>query len=224
MASAGVPPRIMGIGPVPAVGKLVERLGLKVTDFDVVELNEAFASQALACLRQLGLRRRRGARQSERRGDRARASARHVGRADRGRCRARASPPRRPLRARDDVRRRRAGRRDGFRARRVGRRNPPRPAINSPMFHLFGCFARVGDVCSPRFARQREARCGSAPTAIPSAAPAARARIGEIGEEHERILALHVDAAALDQLGEPLAALAVSQAGLGEDAGDRCAP
>ena len=55
MASAGVPPRIMGIGPVPAVGKLTERLKMKVFDFDVVELNEAFASQALACLRQLGI-------------------------------------------------------------------------------------------------------------------------------------------------------------------------
>jgi 3-oxoadipyl-CoA thiolase len=54
-ASAGVPPRIMGIGPVPAVGRLCERLGLKVSDFDAAELNEAFASQALACLRQLGL-------------------------------------------------------------------------------------------------------------------------------------------------------------------------
>jgi 3-oxoadipyl-CoA thiolase len=55
MASAGVPPRIMGIGPVPAVTKLAERLGMKASDFDVVELNEAFASQALACLRQLGI-------------------------------------------------------------------------------------------------------------------------------------------------------------------------
>ena len=55
MASAGVPPRIMGIGPVPAVRKLTERLGMKVSDFDVIEFNEAFASQALACLRQLGL-------------------------------------------------------------------------------------------------------------------------------------------------------------------------
>jgi 3-oxoadipyl-CoA thiolase len=55
MASAGVPPRIMGIGPVPAVGKLLGRLGRKISDFEVVELNEAFASQALACLRQLGL-------------------------------------------------------------------------------------------------------------------------------------------------------------------------
>ena len=55
MASAGVPPRIMGIGPVPSTRKLMERLGLRIGDFDVIELNEAFASQALACLRQLGL-------------------------------------------------------------------------------------------------------------------------------------------------------------------------
>jgi 3-oxoadipyl-CoA thiolase len=55
MATAGVPPRIMGIGPVPATQKLVERLGMKISDFDVIELNEAFASQALAVLRQLGL-------------------------------------------------------------------------------------------------------------------------------------------------------------------------
>ncbi len=55
MASAGVPPRVMGIGPVPSTRKLMERLGLKIGDFDLVELNEAFASQAIACLRQLGL-------------------------------------------------------------------------------------------------------------------------------------------------------------------------
>ncbi|MEZ5786913.1 MAG: 3-oxoadipyl-CoA thiolase [Xanthobacteraceae bacterium] len=55
MASAGVPPRIMGIGPVPATRKLMERLGLKISDFDVIELNEAFAAQSLACTRQLGL-------------------------------------------------------------------------------------------------------------------------------------------------------------------------
>jgi 3-oxoadipyl-CoA thiolase len=55
MATAGVPPRIMGIGPVPATRKLVERLGIKTSDFDVIELNEAFASQALAVLRQLGV-------------------------------------------------------------------------------------------------------------------------------------------------------------------------
>jgi 3-oxoadipyl-CoA thiolase len=55
MASAGVPPRIMGIGPVPATRKLTERLGMRIADFDLIELNEAFASQALACLRQLGI-------------------------------------------------------------------------------------------------------------------------------------------------------------------------
>ena len=54
-ATAGVSPRVMGIGPIPAVGKLTERLGLKSASFDVIELNEAFASQALACLRGLGL-------------------------------------------------------------------------------------------------------------------------------------------------------------------------
>ncbi len=55
MASAAVPPRIMGIGPVPSTRKLMERLDLKVADFDLIELNEAFASQAIACLRQLGV-------------------------------------------------------------------------------------------------------------------------------------------------------------------------
>ncbi len=55
MASAAVPPRIMGIGPVPATKKLMQRLGLKIGDFDLIELNEAFASQGIACLRQLGV-------------------------------------------------------------------------------------------------------------------------------------------------------------------------
>lgn len=55
MASAAVAPRVMGIGPVPAVKKLLERLELAVGDFDVIELNEAFASQGLAVLRGLGL-------------------------------------------------------------------------------------------------------------------------------------------------------------------------
>jgi 3-oxoadipyl-CoA thiolase len=55
MATAGVPPRVMGIGPVPATQKLMARLGLKISDFDIVELNEAFASQGLAVLRGLGL-------------------------------------------------------------------------------------------------------------------------------------------------------------------------
>ena len=55
MQTAGVPPRIMGIGPAPAVQKLLARTGLSIGDIDVIELNEAFASQALAVLRQLGL-------------------------------------------------------------------------------------------------------------------------------------------------------------------------
>jgi len=55
MASAAVPPRIMGIGPVPATQKLMARLGHKIGDYDLIEINEAFASQSLACLRQLGL-------------------------------------------------------------------------------------------------------------------------------------------------------------------------
>jgi acetyl-CoA acyltransferase len=54
-AVAGVPPRIMGIGPAPACQKLMKRLGFKISDFDVIELNEAFAAQALAVLRKLGL-------------------------------------------------------------------------------------------------------------------------------------------------------------------------
>jgi 3-oxoadipyl-CoA thiolase len=54
-ASAGVAPRIMGVGPIPAVQKLMDRLGLRIADVDVIELNEAFASQALACMRALGL-------------------------------------------------------------------------------------------------------------------------------------------------------------------------
>jgi len=54
-AAAGVPPRIMGIGPVPASRKLMARLGLRQEQFDVIELNEAFASQGLAVLRELGI-------------------------------------------------------------------------------------------------------------------------------------------------------------------------
>jgi acetyl-CoA C-acetyltransferase len=54
-AHAGVRPEVMGIGPVPAVRRLLERLGLSVDDFDVIESNEAFAAQALAVNRELGL-------------------------------------------------------------------------------------------------------------------------------------------------------------------------
>ncbi|APE30532.1 3-oxoadipyl-CoA thiolase [Halomonas aestuarii] len=55
MATAGVEPRIMGVGPVPAVNKLLERTGVSLDEIDVIELNEAFAAQALACLRDLGI-------------------------------------------------------------------------------------------------------------------------------------------------------------------------
>jgi acetyl-CoA acyltransferase len=56
MATAGVAPRIMGIGPAPATQKLLKQLGMTLEQFDVIELNEAFASQGLAVLRQLGLK------------------------------------------------------------------------------------------------------------------------------------------------------------------------
>ena len=54
-ATAGVEPRVMGIGPAPASQKVLERAGLKISDMDVIELNEAFASQALATVRELGV-------------------------------------------------------------------------------------------------------------------------------------------------------------------------
>ena len=53
--AAGVPPRIMGIGPVPATNKLLKRLGMSLDQMDIIELNEAFAAQALACIREFGL-------------------------------------------------------------------------------------------------------------------------------------------------------------------------
>jgi acetyl-CoA C-acetyltransferase len=56
MATAGVPPRIMGIGPAPATQKVLALTGLKLEQMDVIELNEAFAAQGLAVLRLLGLR------------------------------------------------------------------------------------------------------------------------------------------------------------------------
>ncbi len=56
MKTAGVLPRLMGMGPVPATNKLLHFLDLKLDDFDVIELNEAFAAQALGCIRELGLK------------------------------------------------------------------------------------------------------------------------------------------------------------------------
>ncbi len=55
MAVAGVDPSVMGIGPVPAANKALKRAGLKIDDIDLIELNEAFASQSIACIRDLGL-------------------------------------------------------------------------------------------------------------------------------------------------------------------------
>ncbi len=55
LAAGGVPPRIMGIGPVPSTKKLMERLGIKMDDLDIIELNEAFAAQGLAVLRELDI-------------------------------------------------------------------------------------------------------------------------------------------------------------------------
>ncbi len=54
-AAAGVDPRVMGIGPIPAVRKLLERTGVAIEEIDLVELNEAFASQSVAVIRELGL-------------------------------------------------------------------------------------------------------------------------------------------------------------------------
>ena len=55
MASAGVEPRVMGLGPIPAIEKLLQRLKLGIADFDAIEINEAFASQSLAVLRHFRL-------------------------------------------------------------------------------------------------------------------------------------------------------------------------
>jgi acetyl-CoA acetyltransferase len=55
MAAAGVEPRVMGIGPVPATRKVLAKAGLSIEQMDVIELNEAFASQGLASLRELGV-------------------------------------------------------------------------------------------------------------------------------------------------------------------------
>ena len=54
-AVAGVDPAVMGLGPIPATRKVLDRAGLTVADIDLVELNEAFASQSVACIRELGL-------------------------------------------------------------------------------------------------------------------------------------------------------------------------
>jgi 3-oxoadipyl-CoA thiolase len=75
MAAAGVAPRIMGIGPVPAIQKLLAKIRLRLDDFDCMEINEAFAAQVLACTRSLRFGRRCRACKRQRRRDHARASA-----------------------------------------------------------------------------------------------------------------------------------------------------
>ncbi len=121
LASAAVPPRIMGIGPVPATRKLMERLGLKISDFDLIELNEAFASQGIAVPAATGRQGGRRLRQPAWRRDRARPSARHERRAARDDGGARHGEARRQACAGDHVRRRRPGRRDGDREAGLGR-------------------------------------------------------------------------------------------------------
>ena len=54
-ASAGVPPRVMGIGPIAAIPKALKQVGMSLNDIDLIELNEAFASQSLAVIREVGL-------------------------------------------------------------------------------------------------------------------------------------------------------------------------
>ncbi len=110
-AAAGVPPRIMGMGPVPATRKLCARLGLTPQDFDVIELNEAFASQSLAVLRELGLADDAAARQRQWRRHRAGPPARHVRRPHRRHRRAGTGPHRQAPRPRHHVHRRRPGHR-----------------------------------------------------------------------------------------------------------------
>ena len=125
-AVAGVHPDVMGIGPVPAVRKVLARAGLEAADLDVIEINEAFASQSVACMDELGL-------------DPARVNpnggaialgppARRLGRAARDDGRPRAGADGRPLRPRDDVHRRGPGHRDDRGAHRglIGRPDRPR--------------------------------------------------------------------------------------------------
>ena len=131
----------MGIGPVPSTRKLMERLGLKIGDFDLIEINEAFASQGLACLRQLGV------------ADDAEHVNPHGGAIALGHPLGmsgarlaltavhRTGEARRQARARHDVRRRRAGRFAGARAG-LGRADiPGRRAATSPFINALREFS-----------------------------------------------------------------------------------
>ena len=92
VAAAGVDPHVMGIGVVPAVRRLLEKPALRLEDFDLVEVNEAFAAQVLACDRELRLR--SGAAQRQRRRHRAGPSDRRHRRPHRGHPAARDGAPR----------------------------------------------------------------------------------------------------------------------------------
>ena len=146
LASAAVPPRIMGIGPVPATKKLMERLGLKISDFDLIELNEAFASQGIAVPAPTRRQGRCRFRQPAWRRDRARPSARHERRAAGDDGGARHGEARRQARARHHVRRRRPGRRGGDReveltTSRV--RDGPKDQPRNPDQFRVRCFASL---------------------------------------------------------------------------------
>ena len=99
---AGVDPAYMGIGPVPAIRSALDAAGLELAEIDLIEINEAFAAQVLACVRELGID--RGAAQRQRRRDRPRPPARLLGRAADHRPRLGAAAAQRPLRHRGPLR------------------------------------------------------------------------------------------------------------------------
>ncbi len=115
MAVAGVDPSVMGIGPVPATCKALERAGLKLGDIDLIEINEAFAAQTLAVIKVLGDRSQQGQRSRRRLGDRPPAwCQRSAHRHDADSCHGR---PAGATWSGDHVHRSRAGDRDSFRSR-----------------------------------------------------------------------------------------------------------
>ena len=113
MAVAGVDPSVMGIGPVPATHKALERAGLKLADIDLIELNEAFAAQALSVIKLLEGRPGEGER--PRRRHRHRPSARRQRGAHRDDADPRHARPQGEARPGDHVHRRRPGHRDDLR-------------------------------------------------------------------------------------------------------------
>ena len=117
VAAAGVDPKIMGIGVVPATRKLLARLSLRLEDFDLIEVNEAFAAQVLACDRELHFARREAERQ--RRRDRDRSSDRRDRRPHLDDTAPRDGSARRPARPRHAVHQRRDGPRRRFRTHRM---------------------------------------------------------------------------------------------------------